>query len=112
MALADMQNATVVQGKVIGNPSDMGQPPHGEQMPVAMDDGPSVVQMSCKSTQLPPDIRLGFVKKVYGILGVMLLVTFGLAQFFVFQKEATLEPCMRYCRRAPESLQSESQLAC
>ena len=32
-----------------------------------------VVQLSCKDAHLPPEVRLGFVKKVYGILGTMRL---------------------------------------
>ena len=87
-----MQNAPVVQGKVVGSAYDMGpqDATFGGPQPV-MHDELNVLQMSCKNTALPPEIRLGFVKKVYGILGTMLLITFGLAQFFVFQKEATLE---------------------
>jgi len=91
-----MQNAPVVQGKVVGNAYEMGQyPPQQDAnfagQPPAVRYDLNVVQMSCKNSALPPDIRLGFVKKVYGILGTMLLITFGLAQFFVFQKEATLD---------------------
>ena len=87
-----MQNAPVVQGKVVGNAYEMGQyPPQQDAnfagQPPAVRYDLNVVQMSCKNSALPPDIRLGFVKKVYGILGTMLLITFGLAQFFVFQRK-------------------------
>ena len=49
-----------------------------------------MLQVSCKDAQLPPDLRLGFVKKVYGILGSMLLITFGLTTPFIFATEATM----------------------
>ncbi|CAJ1433239.1 unnamed protein product [Effrenium voratum] len=49
-----------------------------------------VVQLSCKDANLPPEIRLNFVKKVYGILGTMLLITFGITTPFIFATAKTL----------------------
>ncbi|CAJ1369225.1 unnamed protein product [Effrenium voratum] len=49
-----------------------------------------VVQLSCKDAHLPPEVRLGFVKKVYGILGTMLLITFGITTPFIFATRDTL----------------------
>lgn len=89
----------VVQGKVIGT----GQP--ASQLPpisaAAAAAGASsrcqqptsdleVLQMTCRDVHLPPEIRLGFVKKVYGILGVMLMITFGLTLPFILATETTL----------------------
>jgi len=53
-------------------------------------DLPNPIQMSCLDKNLPPEIRLNFVKKVYGLVGLMLLVTFCLAAPFVFATEEAL----------------------
>ena len=87
----------VVQGKVVGWPADIEQP-HAPNAPPAQrlpqprfPEQLEVVQLTCRDAQLPPEIRLGFVKKVYGILGMMLVLTFGVSSPFVFAKDATLE---------------------
>lgn len=49
-----------------------------------------VLQLTCKDGRLPPSVRLQFVKKVYGTLSVMLIISFGLAAPFIFATEATL----------------------
>ena len=49
------------------------------------------VFQSCKDSNLPPEIRLNFIKKVYGILGTMLLITFGISTPFIFATKATLD---------------------
>lgn len=105
---------TVVQGKVIGN-ADPTYPPYPAYpaypapsascppaAPYAFSGAaPSqpaptqhahleVLQASCRDASLPPEIRLSFIKKVYGILGVMLLITFGIGTPFIFATKATL----------------------
>jgi len=50
-----------------------------------------MVQLSVKDRNLPPEIRLGFVKKVYGILTSMLVVSFTIASPFVFNEDETME---------------------
>lgn len=47
----------------------------------------SVLQLSDSS--LPSDIRLGFVKKVYALVALMLVVSFGIASPFVFLADDT-----------------------
>mmetsp|Transcript_50998 Transcript_50998/g.146444 ORF Transcript_50998/g.146444 Transcript_50998/m.146444 type:complete len:267 (-) Transcript_50998:203-1003(-) len=49
-----------------------------------------MLQPSMKDSNLPLEIRLGFVKKVYGIMTAMLLVSFVIAAPFVFQRHETL----------------------
>mmetsp|Transcript_46282 Transcript_46282/g.110001 ORF Transcript_46282/g.110001 Transcript_46282/m.110001 type:complete len:339 (-) Transcript_46282:299-1315(-) len=64
---------------------------HGEAAHVRPRHDPlEVVQLSCKDANLPPEIRLNFVKKVYGILGTMLLITFGISTPFIFDTKRTL----------------------
>eukprot|EP00437_Effrenium_voratum_P033315 CAMPEP_0181481396 /NCGR_PEP_ID=MMETSP1110-20121109/44294_1 /TAXON_ID=174948 /ORGANISM="Symbiodinium sp., Strain CCMP421" /LENGTH=317 /DNA_ID=CAMNT_0023606895 /DNA_START=30 /DNA_END=980 /DNA_ORIENTATION=- len=64
---------------------------HGEAAHVRPRHDPlEVVQLSCKDANLPPEIRLNFVKKVYGILGTMLLITFGITTPFIFATAKTL----------------------
>jgi protein lifeguard len=46
--------------------------------------------MQCKDPRLPPEIRLSFIKKVYGILFSMLVVTFGISTPFIFHTARTL----------------------
>lgn len=48
-------------------------------------------QRSCRDAFLPLDVRLAFVKKVYGILMLMLIVSFGISCPFVFARDATLK---------------------
>mmetsp|Transcript_11371 Transcript_11371/g.21477 ORF Transcript_11371/g.21477 Transcript_11371/m.21477 type:complete len:303 (+) Transcript_11371:79-987(+) len=88
----------VVQGNVVGKPAAYAEQPGGPPAvqaqaayDVDVDGGLGVVQMQCKSPMLPPEIRLGFIKKVYGILAVMLLITFGLCVPFIFMQDATLD---------------------
>merc|ERR1719469_802121 len=50
-----------------------------------------MVQLSVKDRNLPPKIRLGFVKKVYGILTAMLVVSFAVAAPFVFREHETMK---------------------
>mmetsp|Transcript_153553 Transcript_153553/g.271010 ORF Transcript_153553/g.271010 Transcript_153553/m.271010 type:complete len:303 (+) Transcript_153553:66-974(+) len=57
----------------------------------AAGDYDAILQMSCQDANLPAEIRLGFVIKVYALVCVMLLITFGLASPFVFATEKTLE---------------------
>jgi len=100
----------VVQGKVVGTPADVEQPyphypqhPHhpnhahhhahcpnsaaSQQMPRPECPNLDVLQLTCRDVHLPPDIRLGFVKKVYGILGMMLLLTFAVSLPFVLMAD-------------------------
>ncbi|CAE6960793.1 GRINA [Symbiodinium natans] len=85
----------VVQGKVVGRPVDIEQPhphsamPHPVPQP-AFPEHLEVAQLACRDAQLPPEIRLGFVKKVYGILGMMVVITFGISLPFVFATQPTL----------------------
>lgn len=51
----------------------------------------SMLQMSVKNPNLPADIRVGFVKKVYGLLTTMLLISFGLASPFVFFRDDSID---------------------
>jgi len=92
----------VVQGKVIGHAgADMEMQPQRPSISAAaanqakrsdqQNSNLEVLELSCRDTSLPPEIRLGFVKKVYGILGVMLLTTFGLTVPFVFATDSTLK---------------------
>mmetsp|Transcript_134397 Transcript_134397/g.417690 ORF Transcript_134397/g.417690 Transcript_134397/m.417690 type:complete len:343 (-) Transcript_134397:184-1212(-) len=46
--------------------------------------------LACKDPRLPPEVRLAFVKKVYGILFAMLLVTFAICTPFVFAAGKTM----------------------
>jgi len=83
----------VVQGHVVGRPDiEQGPCPSSAQahQKIPNQCPLEVMQLSCKDAQLPPEIRLGFVKKVYGILGMMMVITFGLSLPFVFATEATL----------------------
>lgn len=57
----------------------------------AKHDSQAVLVMSCQDENLPAEIRLAFVIKVYSLVGMMLLITFGLASPFVFATESTLE---------------------
>ena len=79
-----MSAPPVVQGKVVGR-VDAEQP-----YPCQAHSADWEVQHSCRDGTLPPEIRLGFVKKVYGILGLMLLLTFSISLPFIFQRESTL----------------------
>jgi len=49
-----------------------------------------ILEPGCKpGPHTPPDLRLNFVVKVYGIVFTMLAVTFGITFPFVFHEEAT-----------------------
>lgn len=106
MAVAPMP---VVQGKVVGNAPSLADPecPAYPAYPVPAACPPytgaaastqpppgrpalEVLQLSCRDADLPPEIRLRFITKVYGILGTMLLITFGISTPFIFATEATL----------------------
>lgn len=50
-----------------------------------------ILQPSLKDSNLPLDIRLGFIKKVYAIMTTMLVISFGIASPFVFYKQDTLD---------------------
>lgn len=52
---------------------------------------PPMLAQSVKDRNLPPQIRLGFVRKVYGLLGFMLVISFGLAAPFVFKPEQAID---------------------
>ena len=84
----------VVQGKVVGRPVDIEQPyPHSaaaQPMP-RPPEHLEVMQLACRDAFLPPEIRLGFVKKVYGILGMMLVLTFGISLPFIFATDVTMK---------------------
>ena len=88
-----MTQPPVVQGKVVGRSADIEQPhPHRAAVhPMPQPEHMEVMQLSCRDACLPPDIRLGFVKKVYGIVGMMLVLTFGTSLPFVFATKATLD---------------------
>lgn len=47
--------------------------------------------MSVKDQNLPTEIRVGFVKKVYGILISMLVVSFAIASPFVFNEQKAMD---------------------
>lgn len=49
-----------------------------------------IVQPAQKVKGGPPDLRTDFIKKVYALMSVMTLITFGLASPFVFHPTATL----------------------
>jgi len=55
-----------------------------------------VVQPASKCRDLPPEIRMNFVKKVYGILIAMLLISFGIVYPFVFNTRPTEEVMKRH----------------
>lgn len=46
-----------------------------------------MLEPSVKVRSVPSDIRLGFVKKVYGITATMLLLSFAVASVFVFDRD-------------------------
>lgn len=50
-----------------------------------------MLQPSVKDTNLPVEVRLGFVKKVYGILVTMLGISFAIAAPFVFMKHDAIK---------------------
>eukprot|EP00747_Dinoflagellata_sp_TGD_P169035 gnl/TRDRNA2_/TRDRNA2_196881_c0_seq1.p1 gnl/TRDRNA2_/TRDRNA2_196881_c0~~gnl/TRDRNA2_/TRDRNA2_196881_c0_seq1.p1 ORF type:complete len:285 (+),score=51.04 gnl/TRDRNA2_/TRDRNA2_196881_c0_seq1:45-857(+) len=50
-----------------------------------------VMQMCVKDERMPAEIRLGFVKKVYGILIAMLMVSFTVVAPFVFDTSNTMK---------------------
>lgn len=50
-----------------------------------------VMQLCVKDPRMPVEIRLNFVKKVYGILIAMLVVSFAIVAPFVFNTVATLQ---------------------
>jgi len=47
--------------------------------------------MQCADKNLPPEIRLGFVKKTYGLLFYMLTITTVIASPFVIDRDGALE---------------------
>lgn len=53
--------------------------------------GPQVIQASVKGPHVPSEIRINFVKKVYGILIAMLAVSFGIAAPFVFIRDSAVD---------------------
>jgi len=95
-----------VQQVVIGKPAAGPQPPPLWQAAHAQHHGagagsdatsqprpvPREVEevLACRDPRLPPEVRLAFVKKVYGILFSMFLVTFGICVPFVFFTARTL----------------------
>lgn len=107
-----MAAPVVVQGKVVGpapGPADRVPQPYAGYAPGApapyafgATSGPTlpqpkvqrpqleVLQLSCRDQALPPEIRLNFIKKVYGILGAMMVITFGISTPFIFKTDATL----------------------
>lgn len=65
--------------------------PAGGAAPRPLRSAPAEMEIfACKDPRLPVDVRLAFVKKVYGILFTMLLVTFGICVPFVFFTGDTL----------------------
>jgi len=50
----------------------------------------AILQTSVKDQNVPPEVRLNFVKKVYSIMAAMLCVSFSVATPFVFRKVPTL----------------------
>lgn len=57
----------------------------------------SPMQVSMKDPHMPASIRMDFIKKVYGILIVMLLVSFGIAAPFVYSTASTMTFYTRDC---------------
>jgi len=49
-----------------------------------------ILEMAMKDDRMPSHIRLDFVKKVYGILTAMLMVSFLIVSPFVFNTESTM----------------------
>jgi hypothetical protein len=83
-------NAPVVTGVVVG--SELPASPLRSSMNTDFKQGHvDIIHSSCRDASLPSDIRLAFVKKVYGILGSMLLITFGIASPFVFATDSTMD---------------------
>jgi FtsH-binding integral membrane protein len=50
-------------------------------------DMPAILQ--CNDPTLPPEIRLGFIKKTYGLVLYMITITFAIASPFIFATEST-----------------------
>lgn len=57
-------------------------------MPMAQ-SGDQVAVLQCSDPNVPSEIRIGFVKKTYGLVLYMLLITFGIASPFIFATEDT-----------------------
>jgi len=49
-----------------------------------------VAILQCNDPTLPPEIRLGFIKKTYGLVLYMITITFGIATPFIFATESTV----------------------
>jgi FtsH-binding integral membrane protein len=82
--------ATVQGNNVIGQ----GAKHHDIDLEELSDHGGEPVDdcgiMQCADRSLPPEIRLGFVKKTYGLLFYMLTITFSIASPFVFNRDGAL----------------------
>lgn len=50
-----------------------------------------ILQQSCSDKDLPSEVRLSFITKVYGIVATMLLVSFGIASPFAFHPDTTMK---------------------
>lgn len=50
--------------------------------------GSAVFESGANCKDLPPDIRLGFIKKTYALLFYMLTITFGITSLFLFHPKA------------------------
>lgn len=68
------------------------QPSHLWQVSIgwAMATSVAMMQQSVKSPDVPAEVRRGFVRKVYGILISMLVVSFAIAAPFVFRRHETV----------------------
>jgi len=51
----------------------------------------NVLQRSCKDRSLPQELRLDFIKKVYGLVFYMLTITFVIASPFIFDTYTTMK---------------------
>jgi len=50
----------------------------------------SILQRSCKDVNMPVQLRLDFIKKVYGLVMYMLAITFVIASPFIFDTDNTM----------------------
>jgi len=51
----------------------------------------NILQRSCKDRSLPAELRLDFIKKVYGLVFYMLTITFVIASPFIFDTYNTMK---------------------
>lgn len=65
-------------------------------MQAQSDESFAILQQAKPVRGAPPDLRTDFIKKVYALMVVMTLITFGLASPFVFYPAATQAWCLKH----------------